>query len=142
MVNHWQPASAQKDHQEVLLDKNLLLKLARHSEQLTIHSGSATADGGSTLSEQEEQLARQYIQIAEQEWLHFLSEMPCESLIPLARFYTLAEGTLSGFQAGASNPAIWIFRYLKAHDLLPEKSVISALKAATDNRFIPYGSVF
>jgi hypothetical protein len=89
---------------------------------------------------QQAQLAS-YIQCSEQQWQSVLGEIEDSKLVALAFFYTRAEEKWAAFTAGSDNPAIWIFRYLKKGQNLPEKSVIKQLKSETKNRFIPYGSV-
>jgi len=86
------------------------------------------------------QRASQYLALSEAEWQPSFADMSDTDLINLAFFYVRAESQLSGFEAGARNPAIWVFRYLRSAGRKPEKDIVKALKAETDNRFIPYGN--
>ncbi|MFY9180045.1 MAG: hypothetical protein WAO12_09760 [Venatoribacter sp.] len=93
------------------------------------------------LSKQDKQRAQAWIKLKEEDWQPTLAQIQTPDLLPLAAFFTLAEQQLNGFECGAKNPAIWIFRYLRKNGNAPEKSTIHALKKLTDNRFIPYGSI-
>lgn len=86
-------------------------------------------------------LAQSWIQQPQDVWQPLFMLLSQPQMIDLAHFYVIAEMTQSGFESGDKNPAIWVFRYLKSENNLPEKAVIRQLKSLTDNRFIPYGSV-
>ncbi len=92
------------------------------------------------LGEETVNTLRSHIQLAEEQWQPALKTFSADELFRLATFFTLAEMKFSGWQCGAKNPAIWIFRTLKRNDQLPEKDAIRHLKSLTDNRYIPYGS--
>lgn len=87
------------------------------------------------------QRAMQWIKTPSADWESAFTTLEDNDLIQLAFFYVRAEMTLSGFEAGASSPAIHIFRYLKSQGRKPSKDTVKALKAETDNRFIPHGDV-
>lgn len=135
MVDIWQPNATQTaTHTNTAqINVDLLQQIANLSDDVDAIFNALTAE--------QQQYVRQWIQLSEQEWQAQLPHIEESALFPIAQFYTLAEMKLSGFEAGKNNPAIWIFRYLKQQQKLPEKSDIRALKAQTDNRFIPYGSV-
>ncbi|UXD87020.1 hypothetical protein [Thalassolituus hydrocarboniclasticus] len=92
------------------------------------------------LGEERLKTLRSATQLGEEQWLPLLATFSAEELFQLATFFTLAEMKFSGWQCGAKNPAIWIFRSLKKNGQLPEKGAIRQLKSLTDNRYIPYGS--
>ena len=87
------------------------------------------------------QRAAGWIKLSEAQWHEACSTLTDDELLAVAGFYVKAEMTLSGFESGAANPAIAIFRHLKQLGRLPGKDVIRALKAETANRYIPYGKV-
>ena len=83
--------------------------------------------------------AANWIRNDQSEWEQAISELEDAELINVAFFYIRAEQTLSGFESGANNPAIRIFRYLKSQGRKPDKDIVRKMKAETDNRFIPHG---
>lgn len=85
--------------------------------------------------------AQAWIKCSADQWLPVFEALNDEQLLSLAGFYIKAEMSLAGFESGADNPAIAVFRYLKDQGRLPGKDVIRALKAQTSNRYIPYGKV-
>lgn len=132
MINEWQPAVAPAMANGQQIDSVLLQKFAQVD---------TTAPLASVISQAEQDNARHWLRLTEEDWQSVLATLDSQQLFPLAVFFTLAEQQFSGWQCGARNPAIWIFRWLRQHDQLPDKEHIRALKKMTDNRFIPYGSV-
>lgn len=130
MIDQWEPNST-----PATIDPNELKRLAAQSQAL-IDKGAA----GVTLDSDTLRHAQQWIHATEAQWLEALKPLDQKTLLALAEFYTVAEMVLPGWQAKDKNPTIWIFRYLKKQQQLPDKAIIRALKARTDNRFIPYGS--
>ncbi|MBS03095.1 MAG: hypothetical protein CMQ24_10360 [Gammaproteobacteria bacterium] len=59
----------------------------------------------------------------------------------LIRFFTLAEGQVPGWEAGKRSPVIPLVRLLKARDAFDD-DLRRWIKAHTDNRYLPYGSIF
>lgn len=125
MIGEWQPAQTSTATE---VSPALLSELAGYAE----NPGAA--------QEQLLQQALPLLRIEEAQWQNALSALDDQQLLALAFFFVRAEAALSGFEAGARNPAIWVFRYLKAQGRKPEKDIVQALKAASDNRFIPYGN--
>ncbi len=111
------------------------------ADQLTALTGQAEAvlakGEGMPLRDQ----AQSWLALSESDWATLFSNLTDEQLLVLAEFYIRAEMTLAGFESGADNPAIAVFRYLKDQGRMPGKEVIRALKAQTSNRYIPYGKV-
>ncbi|WP_320820500.1 hypothetical protein [Thalassolituus sp.] len=132
MIDQWDPSLPTITRP----DSATLQRLAEQSTVLREQGKDAL-----TLTAEDLQQGACWIQQSEDIWLDVIPTLSDDTLIELAFFYTQAEMILSGFQAKAKNPAIWIFRYLRQVKRLPEKAVIRELKALTDNRFIPYGSV-
>ena len=73
------------------------------------------------------------------DWQAAAQGLEAEEIERLVRFYTLAEA-LPGWEAGAQSPVIPLARELKARDAWPD-DLTAWIKAHTDNRFLPYGSL-
>ena len=73
-------------------------------------------------------------------WAAPVDAASSEELIDWIRFLTLAEARLPGFEAGPKSPVILIARALRARGDYPE-SLSAWIRANTDNRFLPYGSL-
>ena len=133
MIEQWQPSVSIKE----TIDLTLLQQFIGHGQRILEEDCDLTA----LVSADAQQRAKPWLTLSEAQWGSTLAQLPVESLPALAAFYTLAEMQFSGWQCGAKNPAIWIFRWLKQQAPL-DKALITALKKLTDNRYIPYGSVF
>ncbi|MDF1764634.1 MAG: hypothetical protein P1U57_14635 [Oleibacter sp.] len=126
MLEQWQPAN---DHSQLPPTTAQLRQLSECQDPKQLTDDAVIKQ------------AKSWIALSESDWQPILADMSADELIGLAFFYTRAEMCLQGFDSLASNPAIWVFRELKQSGRLPDKAVIRALKAETNNRFIPYGSV-
>ena len=73
-------------------------------------------------------------------WTAGVDATPSEELVGWIRFLTLAEARFPGFEAGAKSPVILIARVLRARGDYPD-DLTAWIKANTDNRFLPYGSL-
>jgi hypothetical protein len=60
--------------------------------------------------------------------------------IALIRLFTLAESVFPGWQAGARSPVVLLAATLKRRGAYPD-DLTRWIKANTDNRFLPYGSL-
>lgn len=129
MINEWQPRAT--------IDLNALKALVPYGQDALEQPIKLDKVVDADLQKQ----AQRWINLPEQEWQDSLAALPTKELFPLAAFFTLAENQLSGWQCGDSNPAIWMFRWLRQQDAAPTKEQVRQLKQLTDNRFIPYGSV-
>lgn len=133
MINTWQPTATSAD----AIDLELLQHFAQLGSSILQHPTELQ-----TLVNNKQQIqAQSWLRLPEEAWQHSIEQLPKANLFPLAVFFTLAEMQLSGWQCGAKNPAIWLFRWLRKHQQQPSKEEIQSLKKLTDNRFIPYGSV-
>jgi len=124
MIGEWDPTEVQATAGP---SADQLAKLALFSE--------TPAKADDVLRKQ----AASWIKASVESWNSAFATMSDEQLIALAFFYVRAEQSLSGFESGAQNPAIHVFRYLKSQGRKPERDTVKALKAETDNRFIPHG---
>ena len=73
-------------------------------------------------------------------WAARIDTTSSDELVGWIRFLTLAEARLPGFEAGAKSPVILIARVLRSRGDYPE-DLSAWIKANTDNRFLPYGSL-
>jgi len=126
MIGEWNPSVTTTETETLPTNDEL--------RQLAAASGTP-AD----VSEPLRTRAANWIRNDQSEWEQAISELEDAELINVAFFYIRAEQTLSGFESGANNPAIRIFRYLKSQGRKPDKDIVRKMKAETDNRFIPHG---
>ncbi len=73
------------------------------------------------------------------DWQAAATELDSTQLIGLVRLYTLAE-RLPGWEAGPRSPVIPLAAELKKRGDYPD-DLTTWIKANTDNRFLPYGSL-
>ena len=128
MIGQWEPENSDAQAQNTKLSATALAQLTEH------------ADAPAQAPEDLKQAALQWLKETEAAWTQVCADLTDDQLLSIAFFYTRAEMTLSGFESGARNPAIHVFRYLKSQGRKPDKDTTRALKALTDNRFIPYGN--
>ena len=129
MLNEWVPTTSG-------INLQVLAELAALGQQIQHAEHNLNALTSKTLQQQ----AQPWLRLSEQDWLASIEQLDPAQLLPLARFFTLAEKQLSGWNCGSKNPAIWIFRWLRKHQQQPSKAEVQQLKQLTDNKFIPYGS--
>lgn len=125
-VGTWDPTAA-----PVLGDRHveLLGKACRHLDG---------ADLGLTAAERGE--LAPLMTAAAEVWAERVDSAPSDVLVAWIRFLTLAEARWPGFEAGAKSPVIPIARVLRARGDYPE-NLNAWIRANTDNRFLPYGSL-
>lgn len=125
-VGIWEPTAA-----PVLGDRHIELigKACRHLD---------AADLGLTVAERGE--LAPLMTAAAEVWTERVDRAPSDALVGWIRFLTLAEARLPGFEAGAKSPVILIARVLRARGDYPE-NLNAWIRANTDNRFLPYGSL-
>lgn len=131
MIGQWRPS------QSSLPDLTLLQTFA----ELGKAAFNQPYDLNTAVSSDSQKQAQPWLKLNEEQWQNSITALEETQIFDLAVFFTLAEQQLSGWQCGAKNPAIWLFRYLRKEQKLPAKEKIHQLKKLTDNRFIPYGSV-
>ena len=73
------------------------------------------------------------------DWAAAAAGLSSAELESLVRLYTLAE-RLPGWNAGPRSPVIPLVAELKRRDACPD-GLTAWIKANTDNRFLPYGSL-
>lgn len=73
------------------------------------------------------------------DWRSAATELQSKTIVSLIRLFTLGEG-LPGWEAGARSPVIPLAAELKARDAYPD-DLTAWIRAHSDNRFLPYGSL-
>ena len=73
-------------------------------------------------------------------WTEAARDEDVEELVAWIRFFTLAEARLSGFESGARSPVIPLARALRERGAYPG-DLTTWIKAHSDNRFLPHGSL-
>lgn len=73
-------------------------------------------------------------------WPDIAKALPDDALVTLVRFFTLAEMRFAGWQAGDKSAVIPLVRELKSRQAF-DKTLRKWVKANTDNRFLPHGSL-
>jgi len=73
------------------------------------------------------------------DWKSVSAGLGSDELVALVRLYTLAE-RLPGWEAGPRSPVIALAAELKKRNDYPD-DLTAWIKANTDNRFLPYGSL-
>jgi hypothetical protein len=74
------------------------------------------------------------------DWTALLTGQSDAALVRLAKFFTLAEMQLAGWEALARSPVIPIVAELRRRKQYPQ-DLTAWIKAHTNNRFLPYGSL-
>ena len=92
------------------------------------------------LSAEQQDSIRQAVRASAESWRHFAQEQSSAEITNWIRALTRAEMTLSGFELGARSPVIALVRLLKQRREYPD-DLTEWVKANTDNRFLPYGSL-
>ena len=81
------------------------------------------------------------MRLSKERWFEAAEPFSSDQLQHLVRFFTLAEMQLSGWEAGAESPVIWIVKVLRRRKAPPSKELLLWIKANSDNRFIPNGAL-
>lgn len=79
------------------------------------------------------------MQLSEDVW-QVANDFSDEELVQLIRFFTLAEMQLEGWAGGKKSPVIYLVRILRQRGSF-DTSLRRWIKANTDNRYLPYGSL-
>ncbi len=74
------------------------------------------------------------------DWRAAVAGLEDDRLVQLVKLLTLAEQRLTGWDSGAKSPVVVLVRELKARNAYPEE-LTGWIKANTDNRFLPHGSL-
>lgn len=127
MVDTWDPNA-----QATELNEAVLLELQEAALRLEADDFGLTADAITRLAG----VAR----ADRVDWSGVSENLDETTLEALIRLYTLAEGRFPAWEAGAQSPVIAIAKVLRARGAYPQ-SLTAWVKANTDNKFLPYGSL-
>ncbi len=73
-------------------------------------------------------------------WTEAAENLDDAKLEALIRLYTLAEGRFPAWEAGAQSPVVVLAKALRTRGTYP-KALTAWVKAHSDNKFLPYGSL-
>lgn len=126
VVGAWDP-----EEQIRALDASVLAELTEAAKQLHLDDFGLSAVAAGRLAAT--------VRLAPEAW-RAAEGLADEDLIRLVRLYTLAEGRFADWKAGAKSPVIALCRILRDRGAWPAK-LTAWIKANSDNRFLPYGSL-
>lgn len=126
-VGRWEPAK------DIHPDPALLERFARIG-------GATPEEPAASLSEEEIRRFAPLMRLGAKDWSAVLESLEDVALVDLVRFFTVAEMKLAGWDAGERSPVIYCVRELRKRGCYPA-DLTAWIKAHTDNRFLPYGSL-
>lgn len=85
--------------------------------------------------------ANQMMKAEREAWQPCLVDQNRNTLLALAKFFTVAEQQLPHWHGGDKSPVIWIARHLKQRGEPLDRDTVLWIKAHTDNRFLPNGPI-
>ena len=124
-VGVWQP-------QDVPLNEGTLVRLSDAADSL--------AETNLGLSAAEVANWAPLMKLPADVWAPLIAIQDDAKLIRIAKWLTVAEMKLPGWEAGARSPVIAIVRELRRRNAYP-KELTAWIKANSTNRFLPYGSL-
>ncbi len=74
-------------------------------------------------------------------WNAAASPLDDDEVWHLMRFFTLAEEQLTGWQAGAQSPVIWLNKVLKQRGAGLQREQLQWIRSHSSNRFLPNGAL-
>ena len=92
------------------------------------------------LSAVQQETIRQAARATAESWTNFAQEQSSDAIASWIRALTRAEMVLEGLELGDRSPVIALARLLKRRGDYPD-DLTAWVKANTDNRFLPYGSL-
>lgn len=131
-VGNWNPDNQQTDR---TIDPAWLARC------VTLSGDSELANLPEPFTDQETQYYSALMRQPTEVWMAAVDDLENDELIALIRFFTVAEKRISGWEAGASSPAIWINRVLKRRGERLSTEQLRWIREHTDNRFIPNGGL-
>lgn len=131
-VGNWNPDNQQTDR---TIDPAWLARC------VTLSGDSELAKLPEPFTDQETQYYSALMRQPAEVWMAAVDDLENDELVALIRFFTVAEKRISGWEAGASSPAIWINRVLKRRGGRLSTEQLRWIREHTDNRFIPNGGL-
>ena len=133
-IGNWDPNQDQKNT-NATIDQQILRRFIALSE------ADQLAQLNQQLSQQEIDGHRPLMKTHKDVWAQATENLSNEELIHLARFFTLAEEQLPGWEAGSLSPVVWLCRALKSRGAFPDQELIQWIKQNSSNKFLPYGNI-
>jgi len=133
ITGSWSPDQGQQDNKPSIPAQRLEALLQLCIEQPL--ESLPKLDG--TLIESEAEL----MQMHKDSWLASARPLSDAQIVQLIRFFTLAEETLPGWEAGSRSPVIWLCRELKHRGQFPDSKLIEWIRGHSSNKFLPYGNI-
>ena len=130
----WSPEGQQASSQ------NFELKQTQLNLCLALSNEHSLATLATQLSELQIQQLAPIMQLTANDWEQACSDLSDAELENLMRFFTKAEA-LPGWEAGDQSPVIWLGKILKKRGTGINKDLVLWIKANSDNRFLPHGSL-
>ena len=83
----------------------------------------------------------QMMRLSKETWWEIAEGFSDDELQHLIRFFTRAEMLLSGWEAGAESPVIWLNKLLRKRGAPLSREQLLWIKSNTTNKFIPNGAL-
>lgn len=112
---------------------------SRHREILNAACASLE-DDSIAISSEDQAFLRPTMQRDAAEWQRFVAGEKSTTVVAWVKVLTLVERDFNGFEAGSRSPVLTLTKILKSRGELPP-DLFAWIKAHTDNRFLPYGSL-
>lgn len=131
-VDSWTPAPESSDFsiEREALERCIALAEEGQWEQLA-----------SLVDQTWQEQQRPLMKLGKEAWFNAAENLSNDQVEQLVRFFTVAEMKLSGWEAGAESPVIWLVKVLRRRKAPPSKELLLWIKANSDNRFIPNGAL-
>jgi len=131
-IGVWEPANSQSSSSKQIDSKKV-------NELVKIAGSVDLSDLVSALSQDFIQAENTLMKKQSADW-GCLSDCEDDELELLARFFTLAEMQLTGWDGGNLSPVIYIVKVLKKRNAF-DGELRKWIKANTDNRYLPNGAI-
>lgn len=95
----------------------------------------------SVLDQQTVDIQSALMRLGREPWMKAAESLEADDILHLIRFFTVAENSLPGWEAGAESPVIWLAKSLRARGEKLDKDLLLWIREHSDNRYLPYGSV-
>jgi hypothetical protein len=132
-IGNWTPPSDEKAQAQI--DTNSLRRFIELSEQDQLKNLAEF------ITETEMRDQASMMTLEQSSWNDVAGQFSTEELVHLVRFFTVAEEQLTGWEAGASSPVIWLTKIIKGRGESLDKALLHWIKSHSSNRYLPYGPV-
>ena len=132
-IGNWDPEAAQ-GHGAFQLEASLLNRFIEISKNNQLEQLNTLVSS----TEQQQQAA--LMQLDKEQWFDAAEPLTEIEIEHLMRFFTVAE-KLSGWEAGAQSPVIWLGKILKKRGVGINRELVLWIKANSDNQYLPHGAL-